>query len=93
MLFRVALSQLLGETEVNPGPVEALSRPRRALAHFSQLFIFNMVLVCQVLGNNKIHIYRIVFYKNSIAKVAALSTVQQLVQLYSCSVFVAAFSF
>lgn len=93
MLFRITLSQLLGVTEVNPKLVEALSRLRRALAHFSQLFIFNMVLVCQVFRNNKIHIYRIVFYKNSTAKLAALSTVQHLVQLSSGLVFVAAFSF
>lgn len=45
-LFRVILSQMLGVMEVNPKLVEALSCLRHALAHFSQLFIFNMVLIC-----------------------------------------------
>lgn len=55
MLFRIILSQMWGVTEVHPKLVEALSCLRH-LAPFSQLFIFNMVLVCRVARNNKIHI-------------------------------------
>lgn len=55
MLFRIILSQMWGVTEVHPKRVEAWSC-RRHLAPFSQRFIFNMVLVCRVARNNKIHI-------------------------------------
>lgn len=56
MLFRLTLSQMLGVREVNPTMAEALSCLRHAPAHFSHMFIFNMVLVCQVARNNEIHI-------------------------------------
>lgn len=44
--------------KLTPDGWEALSRLRHALARFSQLFIFNMVLVCQVARSNEIHILK-----------------------------------
>lgn len=56
LLFRFIPSQMLGVREVNPKRAEVRSCLRHALAHFSHMFVYNMVLVCQLSRNKEIRI-------------------------------------